>query len=190
MAFRTNAGKAQEGGNSLKPEGYYEVVVRTAEVSCTRNGNENIRIVYTIRNDVAQSYQNGLIFDSIWKKKNPNEDDRSIGDFNFGQLMAIANAAKLPDGKEYADLNALLAELVGKPLRVHLYHDDYNDKWYEKIDRHEPTTLAAVKHKAKGKPSTAAAGCPRTAAPAIPAPAPAAAASGHPAAAVDDDYPF
>lgn len=179
MAFRTNASKAQEGGNLLKPEGDYEVIITTAEVTRTSNGKDKINLVYTIRNDVAQSYQNGLIFDSIWKKKNPNEDDRSIGDFNFGQLMAIANAAKLPDGKEYADLNALLAELVGKPLRVHLYHDDYNDKWYEKIDRHEPTTLAAVKHKTKGKSSTAAP------APAhAPAPAPAAASE------ADDDYPF
>lgn len=176
MAFRTNASKAQEGGNSLKPEGDYEVIIDTAEVTRTQSGKDKINIVYIIRNDVQQSYQNGLIFDSIWKKKNPNEDDRSIGGFNFGQLMAIANAANLPDGKEYADLNALLAELVGKPLRVHLYHDDYNDKQYEKIDRHEPTTLAAVKHKAKGKPAPT-----RTAAPA-PAPVP--------AAAVDDDYPF
>lgn len=185
MAFRTNASKAQEGGNSLKPEGDYEVIIDTAEVTRTQSGKDKINIVYIIRNDVEQSYQNGLIFDSIWKKKNPNEDDRSIGDFNFGQLMAIANAANLPDGKEYADLNALLAELVGKPLRVHLYHDDYNDKQYEKIDRHEPTTLTAVKHKAKGKSAPT-----RTAAPA-PAPAPApTAASGHPAAAVDDDYPF
>ncbi len=182
MAFRTNTGKAREGGNTLKPEGDYEVIIDTAEVTRTQSGKDKINIVYVIRNDVQQAYQNGLIFDSIWKKKNPNEDDQSIGGYNFANLMAIANAAKLPDGKEYADLNALLAELVGKPLRVHLYHDDYNDKWYEKIDRHEPTTLAAVKHKTKGKPSTAA--------PAIPAPAPAAAASEHPAAAVDDDYPF
>ena len=177
MAFRTNTSKAQEGGNPLKPEGDYEVIIDTAEVTRTQSGKDKINIVYVIRNDVQQAYQNGLIFDSIWKKKKPNEDDQSIGGYNFGQLMAIADAAKLPDGKEYAGLDDFLAELRGKPLRVHLYHDDYNDKWYEKIDRHEPTTLTAVKHKAKGKSAPA-----QTAAPAT--------APAQNAAPVSDPYPF
>ena len=181
MAFKADFSKAQSN-STLKPEGDYEVIIDAAEVTRTQNGKEKINIVYVIRNDVTQGCQNGLIFDSIWKKKEPNADDQSVDGFNFGQLMAVASAAKLPEGKDYANLGDFLAELVGKPLRVHLYHDDYNDKWYEKIDRHEPTTLTAVKHKTKGKSSTTA--------PAIPAPAPAAAASGHPAAAVDDDYPF
>lgn len=182
MAFRTNTSKAQEGGNSLKPEGDYEVIIDTAEVTRTQSGKDKINIVYVIRNDVQQAYQNGLIFDSIWKKKEPNEDDQSIGGYNFGQLMAIADAAKLPDGKEYADLGAFLAELKGKPLRVHLYHDDYNDKWYEKIDRHEPTALTAVKHKSKGKAAPT-----RTSAPA-PAPVQSAAPAAFPP--VNDPYPF
>lgn len=177
MAFRTNTSKAQEGGNPLKPEGDYEVIIDTAEVTRTQSGKDKINIVYVIRNDVQQAYQNGLIFDSIWKKKKPNEDDQSIGGYNFGQLMAIADAAKLPDGKEYAGLDDFLAELKGKPLRVHLYHDDYNDKWYEKIDRHEPTTLTAVKHKAKGKSAPA-----QTAAPAT--------APAQNAAPASDPYPF
>jgi hypothetical protein len=177
MAFRTNTSKAQEGGNPLKPEGDYEVIIDTAEVTRTQSGKDKINIVYVIRNDVQQAYQNGLIFDSIWKKKEPNEDDQSIGGFNFGQLMAIANAAKLPDGKEYAGLDDFLAELKGKPLRVHLYHDDYNDKWYEKIDRHEPTTLTAVKRRAKGKSAPA-----QTAAPAT--------APAQNAAPASDPYPF
>lgn len=163
MAFRTNTSKAQEGGNTLKPEGDYEVIVDTAEVTRTQSGKDKINVVYVIRNDVEQAYQNGLIFESIWKKKNPNEDDQNIGGFDYGRLMAIADAAKLPDGKEYAGLDDFLAELKGKPLRVHLYHDDYNDKWYEKIDRHEPTTLTAVKRKAKGKSAPAQTAAPVTA---------------------------
>ena len=180
MSFRTNTSKAQEGGNSLKPEGDYEVIIDTAEVTRTQSGKDKINVVYVIRNDVQQAYQNGLIFESIWKKKEPNEDDQSIGGYNFGQLMAIANAAKLPDGKEYADLGAFLAELKGKPLRVHLYHDDYNDKWYEKIDRHEPTTLTTVKHKTKSKSAPAQ----------NTAPAPAQTAAPTAASEANDDYPF
>lgn len=38
MAFRTNTSKAQEGGNSLKPEGDYEVIIDAAEVTRTQSG--------------------------------------------------------------------------------------------------------------------------------------------------------
>lgn len=185
MAFRTNASKAQESGNTLKPEGDYEVIISTAEVTRTNNGKDKINLVYTIRNDVTQGYQNGLIFHSIWKKKEPNEDDMSIGGYNFANLMAVANAAKLPDGKEYADLNALLAELVGKPIKVHLYHDDYNDKYYEKIDIHFSTDHPNVTHKPKAKTSGTAYSVPKSTQFAQPAPATVTAAS-----EADDDYPF
>lgn len=180
MAFKTNTSKASEG-STLKPEGDYEVIIDSAETSVTANGKENINMVYVIRNDVQQVYQNGLIFHSIWKKNEPNPDDMSIGGFNFAQLMAIANAAKLPDGKEYADLNEFLAELVGKPIKVHLYHDAYNGKTYEKVNRHMPTEHANVKHKAKAKP-TAAPSAPTKPALAVPT---ASAASN-----ADDNYPF
>lgn len=178
MAFKTNTSKAQEGGNAPKPEGDYEVIIDAAEVAKTQTGKEKINVVYVIRNDVAQACQNGLIFESVWKKKSPNEDDQNIGGFDYGRLMAIADAAKLPDGKEYADLNEFLAELKGKVLRVHLYHDPYEGKIYEKIDKHAPTTLTAVKHRAKaGKTAPA-----QTAAP---APAPV-----QNTAPVSDPYPF
>ena len=180
MAFRTNTSKAQEGGNSLKPEGDYEVIIDTAEVTRTQSGKDKINIVYIIRNDVQQAYQNGLIFESVWKKKDPNEDDQNTGGFDYGRLMAIADAAKLPDGKEYADLDAFLAELKGKPLRVHLYHDPYEGKVYEKIDKHAPTTLTAVKHKTKSKSAPAHNTAPAPAQPVMPAES----------TSASDPYPF
>ena len=181
MAFRTNTSKAQEGGNTLKPEGDYEVIIDTAEVTRTQSGKDKINIVYVIRNDVQQPCQNGLIFNSIWKKKEPNADDMSVDGYNFGQLMAVAAAAKLPDDKEYASLGDFLAELSGKPMKVHLYHDDYNGKTYEKIDLHQPTEYPEIKHKAKPKPNAAGYAAPQTS---FAAAAPAAPSEG------DDDYPF
>lgn len=175
MAFRTNTAEAREGGDfKLKPEGDYEVVIDNAEVATTRNGKENIRLVYVIRDDVNQKYQNGLIFHSIWKKSQgyQNDSDMSIGGFNYAQLMTVVKAARLPDGKEYATLDELLGELKGKLLRVHLFHDDFNDKYYEKVDRHMPTEYPQNKRSS------------RTAAP-KPEAAPVAAESSN-----DDDYPF
>lgn len=181
MSFRTNASKAQESF-SLKAEGDYEIIVRTAETSVTQNGKDVINLTYVIRNDVPQEYQNGLIFHSIWKKKEPNEDDLSIEGFNFGQLIAIANAAQLPDGKEYPNLGAFLEELVGKPIKVHLYHNEYNGRTYEKVDAHFPTDFPKVKHKDKANQNSAARSSARQTSPAK------AALSAD--SADDDDYPF
>ena len=181
MAFRTNTSKAQEGGNSLKPEGDYEVIIDAAEVTRTQSGKDKINIVYVIRNDVQQKYQNGLIFHSVWKKKEPNEDDMQIGGYNFGQLMAIASAAKLPDNQEFAGLDDFLKALCGKAMRVHLYHDGYNDKYYEKIDLHQPTEYPEIKHKEKPKPNASGYAAPQTSF--------AQAADKTPQVG-DDDYPF
>ena len=154
MAFRTNNSKASEGNFSLKDEGYYEVIIDSAETKTIQSsGKQCVSLTYIIRNDVQQKYQNGLIFHSVWKKKEPNEDDMQVGGYNFGQLMAIASAAKLPDGQEYETLDKFLAALRGKAVRVRLFHDEYNDKKYEKIGLHLPTEYPEIKHKAKPKPN-------------------------------------
>lgn len=177
--FKTDTNKATEG-NTPKPAGDYEVVVLEAKKAVTPNGKEKIALRYVIRNDVDQKFKNGLIFDDIWKKHEPNEDDLSVDGFNFGQLMALARAARLPDGKEYESLDAFLAELVDKPLKVHLYHDPYNGKVNEKVDKKYPTDFPDVKHVRKTRaPSTAGYAAP-----------PAADFAVQTAAASDDDYPF
>lgn len=178
--FKTDTNKAAEG-NTLKPEGDYEVIILKAEKATTPNGKEKIAVRYVIRNDVDQKFKNGLIFDDIWKKREPNEDDLSVDGFNYGQLMALASAARLPDGKEYENLDAFLAELTGKPLKVHLYHDDYNDKYYEKVNKRYPTDFSDVKHVQKmSSPNSTSYAAP-----------PAANFAAQTTAAADDDeYPF
>lgn len=148
MGFKTNSSKASEGF-VLKPEGDYEVIIESAEIKTFPSGSTAIGFQYVIRNDVKQEFQNGKIFHNVWKKKEPNEDDLAVDGFNFGQLMAISDAAALPDGQEYDSLADFLAALSGKPIKVHLYHDDYNDKYYEKIDLHMKTDFPQVKHKPK-----------------------------------------
>ena len=184
MAFRTNSSKANEGSFSLKDEGYYEVLIENYKVSQTQNGKQHIGFRYVIRNDVQQKYQNGLIFHSVWKKKEPNEDDMQVEGFHFGQLMAIAQAARIPDNQEFAGLDEFLKALCGKAVKVHLYHDDWNDKFYEKIDLHQPTEYPEIKHKAK---PAASAGTYAAQPSAQFAAAPAVTAA---ATDSDDDYPF
>lgn len=188
MGFKTNTSKPSEG-YTLKPEGDYEVLIENAETRefIRYDGTKTAKIAfrYVIRNDVDQKFQNGKIFHDVWKKKEPNEDDLSVDGFNYGQLMAIASAAALPDGQDYESLADFLIALTGKPIKVHLYHDDYNDKYYEKIDLHMKTDFPQVKHKPKAPASPAGYAAPA-----------AVQFSGSPAAASasanesDDTYPF
>ncbi len=184
MAFRNDYSKANQG-NSLKPEGLYEVLIQRAEEKVTPNGKHKIAFSMVIRNDVNQQYKNGLIFYDIWAKKEPNADDLQVGGYNFGQLMALAEAAKLPQDKEYDSLLALLNDIIGQPVCASLIHDDYNDKVYEKVDRIMPTAAPNVAHKPKEKPGSSGYAVPAAAQFAT-------AASTAPAAPVegDDDYPF
>ena len=185
MAFRTNNSKASEGNFSLKDEGYYEVIIDSAETKTIQSsGKQCVSLTYIIRNDVQQKYQNGIIFHSVWKKQEPNEDDMQVGGYNFGQLMAIASAAKLPDNQEFAGLDDFLKALCGRAMKVHLYHDDYNDKFYEKIDLHQPTEYPEIKHKEKPKPNAAGYAAPQTSFATAAHTAPAAPSDG------DGDYPF
>ncbi len=186
MGFRTNSSKASEG-YTLKPEGNYEVLIENAEIKeFTRSdGSKTTKISfrYVIRNDVDQKFQDGKIFHDVWKKREPNEDDLSVEGFNYGQLMAIANAASLPDGQDYESLADFLTVLTGKPVKVHLYHDSYNGKKYEKVDEHMETEFPQVKHKPKAPANPTGYAAPRTET--FSGAANAAASDD-----ADDDYPF
>ncbi len=162
MAFRTDTSKEQEG-NTLKPEGNYEVIIDAWQRRTTPNGAMSIGFTYVIRNDIEQGYKNGLIFHDVWKRKEPTPDDLEAEGYNFGQLMAIAKAAGLPANEEYESIDEFLNALVGKPVKVHLYHDPYNGKTYEKINKHFPTDVPEVKHKPKEKPNAAGYAAPSAA---------------------------
>ena len=185
MAFRADHSKAQQN-DSLKPEGEYECIIQKIEEKTTPKGKRKLSVWLEIRNDVEQGYKNGLIFHDIWAKKEPSMDDAAVNGYNYAQLMAIAAAVKLPQEKEYEDLNALIADMVDKPMLVYLYHDDYNDKYYEKVRWVAATKYPEVKHVGRGlAPAVKGAQAVQFA-------APSAAAGGASSAATesDDDYPF
>ncbi len=181
MAFRSDTSKKQEGG-TLKPEGNYEVIIDGWKRRTTQKGAMSIGFTYVIRNDVEQGYKNGLIFHDVWKRKEPTPDDLTAEGYNYRQLMTIADAAGLPANADYESLDEFLNALVGKPVKVYLYHDPYNGKTYEKIDNHFPTDFPEVKHKPKEKPGDSGYAAPAAAQFAT-------AASTAPVEG-DDDYPF
>lgn len=182
MAFRTDTSKKQEN-STIKPEGDYEVIIDSCTRRTTKNGAMSIGFTYVIRNDVEQGYKNGLIFHDVWKKKEPSPDDMTAEGYNYNQLMAIADAAGLPANADYDSFDAFLNALIGKPVKVHLFHSEYNTKTYEKVDKHFRTNYPEVKHKPKEKPGDTGYAAPSVAQFAA-ASVPTAPTEG------DDNYPF
>ena len=120
MNFTTNYDDVESG---ILPEGLYECVIKSASMNVTKKGTEYFDVRLVIRNDVQQKYQNKYIFHSIWKKKEPSEADMQVDGFSFKQIMSLAKAVKVPAGKNYADLNEMGKDLIGRPVLAEIYHD-------------------------------------------------------------------
>lgn len=145
MGFKSNFSEANSGGG-IKPEGWYECVIAKIEERQTKNGAWGLNFSFVIRNDVQQGYKNGIIFHTIWRKREPNVNDAAVKGYNFAQLMAVAKAAQLTDGKEYETLEDFCNELFTKPLRVELYHEEYNGKPQERVRDFGSTAFPECRH--------------------------------------------
>lgn len=186
MGFTNDYSQADQGG--LKPEGDYEVIITKAEEKQTKNGETGLNLSMVIRNDVEQKYQNGYIFHTLWKRKEPTAADMQVNGYGFGQIMALGKAAGLPDGKDYADLAAFLADVVKKPVRVHLIHEEYNGTEQERVSYINPTKYPNVSHIMKKKPDVSANDYAKPSASyAAPAAAP---TDGFQTMPLDEDLPF
>ena len=176
MAFKTNFQEASNAG-AIKPEGDYECIITGIEERTTKNGKTGLNFTLTIRNDITtQKYGNACLFYTLWKAKDPTAADMSVNGYRFGQIMGVGKAAALPDGKDYPDMNAFLAELKNKCVIAHMEHEEYNGQTNERVRWLNPTKYPDCKHVFKAKTATSA---EQFAAPA--------------AASVnnnDDDYPF
>ena len=145
MNFSTNYDNIGSG-NELLPVGKYECIVKDAVPDTTKNGTPYLDIRLVIRNDVEQKYQNKYIFHSIWKKKEPSEQDKQVDGYSFKQLMSLANAVKLPSGKNYASVEELCKDFVGKCCNVEIEHDEYNGKTRERVKYCNQTSFPECKH--------------------------------------------
>lgn len=155
MGFKNNFAQA-DMGNGIKLEGDYEVIVVKAEERQTKNGKLGLNVSMVIRNDVQQNYKNGYIFHTLWKRREPTAADMQVQGYSFGQIMALGKAAQLPDGKDYPDLAAFLADLVGKPVRVTIKHEEYNGQKQERVSWLDPTRFPEVRHVMKTSASPSA----------------------------------
>ena len=153
MNFTTNYDDV--GTSDILPEGSYECVIKSAALNATKNGTAFFDVRFVIRNDVSQKYQNKCIFHSIWKKKEPSEADKQVDGFSFKQVMALAMAVKIPAGKNYADLDEMGKDLVGKPVLVDIYHDTYNGQTNVRVKYVNESKYPDCKHVYKEAAPTA-----------------------------------
>lgn len=149
MGFSTNYDDVQDYG--LIPEGYYEVIIKNIEEHTTKKGSKGLNITLIVRNDVQQECKNRLIFHTLWKRKEPTQADLQVQGYGFSQIMALAKAAKLPNGKSYDTLSDLCDDLIGRVICVYVEHEEYEGKTQARVQYIDPSNYPECKHVYKEK---------------------------------------
>lgn len=102
--------KSVENDGGLMAQGDYEVYVKAAEETTTKNGNPCIKFDFVVRSDVEQPYQNKHIFKNFY----PNRD---TGAYPADKIGKYANALGIEKGQEFE-----LDDLVGRNCIIHISH--------------------------------------------------------------------
>lgn len=119
MSFKIDYSKAAEFEGVQN--GTYEVIVKTAHETVSKSGKEHIYIDFVIRNDIEQDFKNFHIFYKFWKQK---ED----GKYNLRRFTKLVKDLRVPDGKEYENLQACLDDFVGKVCKVRVANEKSTSK--------------------------------------------------------------
>ena len=148
MAFTTDFSQVTEYAE-FKAQPYEMIVFDAYEAVNERNGKKRIVIDYVVRNDVQQEKQNS----HLWDEQYPS---RETGKYHNGILMGKVKALGIQEGKSYADLNAMLKDLIGKPAKIVVKLEEYNGNSYPKVRYTNATDLPNVQHQWKEQPALAA----------------------------------
>lgn len=166
-----------EGGGIA--DGTYEVLITLASEDATPSGAEYTDFRLTVRNDIQQNHKNQIVFHKNWKAK-------ATGKYNMTMFNTIGKAAQLQKGKSYQSMQDLLADYIGKPLRVTVKNEtsEYNGNTYENLNvkKWEPTQFPNVQHVQKSKGDAPQNNGPVGNDPFVP--------GGGPVIVEDDDLPF
>lgn len=145
MAFAMDYSKATEGGVA---DGTYETVIKSAQFKLTNSEKQYINFDLVIRNDIDQHYKNMHVFQKVWPKKGTR-------DYSMGYLFMIGMNAGIPNKKEFASIDDMLADFVGKPVKVSVKNEDseYNGKTYTNLNikKWAKSEFPDVQHKWKAE---------------------------------------
>lgn len=144
MAFNVNHDEAAE--YELLPEGEYEVIIKSCKQTTSKNGTPCVNMQLVVRNDVAQSCQNYVLWDNLWKRREPTSADMAVEGYSVKQVQSLSKAAGLPNGKSYADINEWAADLAGKLIRVTIEHEEYQGSKYARVKWRNESKQPTCKH--------------------------------------------
>lgn len=150
MGFSTNYEDVNDD-YGLVALGEYEAVIRNIEEKTTKNGATGLNLSLVIRNDVQQKYQNRYLFHTLWKRKESTQADKQVQGYSFKQIMQLAKSAKLPNGKAYETVQALCEDLLKRPIRVTVEHEEFNGHTRENIRYINKSRFPECKHVFKEK---------------------------------------
>lgn len=151
MGFKTNYDEVQD--YSLIPMGEYEVIVQKIEERTTQSGATGLNMTLVIRNDVEQKCQNRCIFHTLWKRREPTQADLQVQGYGFNQIMQLAKAVGLTNGKEYENVYALCGDIVNHVIRVKVVHEEYNGRTNERVHYINVSKFPECRHIYKEKPT-------------------------------------
>lgn len=154
MGFSTNYEDVQD--YSLIPVGEYEVIIQKIEEHTTQKGAIGLNMTLVIRNDVEQKCHNRIVFHTLWKRKEPTQADLQVQGYGFSQIMALAKAVGLENGKEYENVYELCGDLVNRVIRVKVVHEEYNGKTNERVHYINASQFPECKHIYKEKTAVTA----------------------------------
>ena len=100
--------------NDLVKDGDYECTIENIKIKTTPNGVEYLSLMFRVRDDVEQAYQNRCLFDSIWHPKdNPNI-------FNPKRINQLLGTQAVQDGQVFDSIDDVINFLTGAKLIAHV----------------------------------------------------------------------
>lgn len=99
------------------PEGKYEAIIKEAELATSSSGNPMIKVTLIIRDDVQQPAGKRRVWDYLVSSEKAK-----------WKLNQVAKAIKLADGTNVATIQDFVKEILFKPVKITIKHeeDTYN----------------------------------------------------------------
>jgi len=122
--------KPENQGFELIPCGDYEVFIEQAEERPTKSGRYKLNMRLRIRDDVQQACQNRCLFLDIFQKtpEKLDEMDRQVGGYIYSHLYNLLEVTGiLSSGSDFDSMSDVCSLLIGKEIRVTVYHEKGTD---------------------------------------------------------------
>lgn len=130
-----------ENQEAILPGGIYEVVCTGCYETATKGGTLYIQLRLMVRDDVPQDAQRAVHYEAMFKKKEPDKDDKAVGGYSFKRIMQISEAFGIPKGTSFATLDDWCTALRDRCAQATIEHDSYGGrtrarvKWFNKSEK-------------------------------------------------------